>query len=189
MNRITYSHPEWQRIKDEVDTKFHYDFNFIQHNLVNKMLKGADFENIVNPSFNMLMKNYVFDRIDKEEWLEEYFENIGEKSKEINIKDDEFDSFCEWAKCNKYSKVMDLWDENEHYPMWNTLYEVRSDYLSDKLLHCIDELYEIGFGVMEGGEHFNTLLFVSGAGYNFMQKHWIPLYTKVLGYVDEDVKK
>ena len=84
------------------------------------------------------------------------------------------DSFIDFMK-EKYKdeiqeKVYDSAQEN--YPMWSTCFEFRHEPSEETIKAAIDA----GFGIIEGLEDFNTLLFVSGCGYSFYGAHWIPMY-------------
>lgn len=60
---------------------------------------------------------------------------------------------------------------DNNYPMWNTLFEFKEQPSKEIVQAAINA----GFGVIEH-EDFNTMLFVSGAGYSFYSAHWIPFY-------------
>lgn len=72
-------------------------------------------------------------------------------------------------------------ESRENYPMWNTLFEFRSEPPAEWIEHA----KECGFGVIEAFGDFNTTLFVSGCGYSFYGQHWIPLYMKCIHGVAE----
>ena len=80
-----------------------------------------------------------------------------------------------------YDIVMDS-KQGENYPMWNTCFEFRYE-PSEELIQCA---LKAGFGIIEGMDDFNTLLFVSGCGYSFYGAHWIPMY---LAYYEEEAKE
>ena len=82
-----------------------------------------------------------------------------------------------------YNEAMDYWTEQENYPMWGTLFEAKDQFMCNWILKHIDELYDIGIGVMDGGDYFNAMLFIAGAGYSFYEAHWIPLYVDLLKWV------
>jgi hypothetical protein len=81
-------------------------------------------------------------------------------------------------------EIKEWWLEKEHYPMWSTLFEARDKFMSDKLNNLSDKLYQLlGLGVMNGGEWFNNMLFMTSAGHNFYTSYWMPFYCEILGYV------
>lgn len=174
---MTYENPKYEKIASTVNEYFNHDFNFLKYDVVNKIFDDSVYDNIVNPSFKIIMEECMEDSTEADDWLKEYCRITSRNIKGVTIK---HEGFCEWVKDFKYSDVMELWQETEHYPMWNTLYEAKDKYLGDKLLNSVDELYKIQIGVMQGGEDLNTLLFIPGAGYDFYQAHWVPLYTEVL---------
>ncbi|MHA2218080.1 MAG: hypothetical protein ACXACY_19265 [Candidatus Hodarchaeales archaeon] len=95
------------------------------------------------------------------------------------------DSFEDYIKENFSDEVEEKNHNNngDNYPMWNTCFEFRHEPSERVIQAAIDA----GFGVIEGVDEFNTLLFVSGCGYSFYGAHWIPMYLN-LPY-NEDLKK
>jgi hypothetical protein len=74
------------------------------------------------------------------------------------------------------------YEEEPTYPMWSTLFEARSEYMSDKLKEYKNELADLGIYLLEIKET-NTIMFICGCGYDFYEKHWGPLYRDVLKLV------
>ena len=74
--------------------------------------------------------------------------------------------------------------EEMPYPMWSTLFEAKDQMLSDMLYEKVNELADIGIYLMQVDET-NVMLFINGAGYNFYDSHWIPLYRDVLQWIKE----
>lgn len=64
------------------------------------------------------------------------------------------------------------------YPMWNTLFEAKDNFLSDKLKYNVNELAKIGIYLMQV-EETQAMMFICGAGYDFYHFHWISLYRDV----------
>jgi hypothetical protein len=60
--------------------------------------------------------------------------------------------------------------------MWNTCFEFKENESEEVIQAAIDA----GFGIIEGMDDFNTLLFVSGCGYSFYGAHWIPMFLELL---------
>ena len=185
MKRISYNHPNFRKIKDEVSERFERDFNYIQLDVIKKVMDDCEYENIAMPSFSIIASEYMSNYGNEEELREEYAKTEGIEANEIDEAD-----FFEWLEDNKYSEVSDSYMESENYPMWNTVFEARDSYLSKWIEKNVDELYNIGIGVMLGGDNFNNMLFISGCGYDFYEAHWIPLYTQLLEWVkvDEEIK-
>lgn len=107
-----------------------------------------------------------------------------EKAQELKRRVEEWvDRRFNFIQLSVYEELTDncLWDyiretEDEgceNYPMWGTVFEWRSQ--SDAS-YFADKAVEVGFGIIEGLESFNTTLFIEGAGYSFFGAHWIPLY-------------
>lgn len=75
-------------------------------------------------------------------------------------------------------------EEEALYPWWNTLFEANSQFMSELLIEKVNELNEIGIHLMQV-EETNAMMFIMGAGYNFYDAHWIPLYRDVFKWVKE----
>lgn len=127
MKKISYDHPEYNRIRRETERVFNSTFNCISLDVVEKYYDGLLFEYIKTPS-----------NLDKDE---------------------------------------------EHYPMWNTVFEAKDECINNLISKHVDELNEIGLGVITGKDSMNSMLFVNGAGYDFYEAHWIPLFTQLIKWV------
>ena len=103
-----------------------------------------------------------------------YFDNFEELTKQLQedkITIEDITEMKEWEGL--------IEDEmSSHYPMWNYVFLAKSVYTTEDIVAKVDELYSIGLGVFEHKEE--TGIFVPGAGYNFYDKHWIPLYENIL---------
>ena len=96
-----------------------------------------------------------------------------------------------WDSLTKEEKsevISDFYLESEHYPMWNTIFEATDDFISDKIMEDIDGLYKLGIGVIAPTDFTGACLFIAGAGYNFYDAHWIPLFIH-WEWIDEKEKK
>ena len=77
-------------------------------------------------------------------------------------------------------------DEEPLYPMWGTVFEASSSFVSDKLLQHTDQLAELGIYLMNGFEELNACCFIAGAGYDFYEAHWIPMM-QLFGWIPDDL--
>lgn len=261
--KIPYSHPRYNDIKDEANTRFDRDFNQVDLSVAEKSNKEGELRDfITRPSFRVLALEWLGKLRDSDErevytdYLEErspepdeddlvkeaiaagdvvidedsdqegmwYFKINGEGSDisysseeeaeeavgeilgkqwyalraalidrlicenpeildEISMPDDvDQDDFYEWLEAEKEDEVIQEFDESEHYPMWSTLFEAKDNFLSRKVAESVDELYELGIGVIEHPD-FNSMLFIGGAGYDFYEAHWIPMYI-MFGWIE-----
>lgn len=77
-------------------------------------------------------------------------------------------------------KVVDYYDvEVERYgwlPMWGTLWTFGEDLDVDWARNNPEILAECGFRIFEDYETGDIYIGIDGAGYNFYEAHWIPLY-------------
>lgn len=60
---------------------------------------------------------------------------------------------------------------DENYPMWNTLFLTNSPSID------ADILWQNGMGMIDS--EWGNLIFFSGAGYDFYESHWIPLFKQL----------
>ena len=91
----------------------------------------------------------------------------------------------EWYE--KWDVITGQDDEWPEFPMWGTLFSP-DEWLDET---WIDEhreaVLECGFTILENYERGQILLGIDGAGYDFHDAHWIPLYEKRgLQWHDED---
>lgn len=140
-------------------------FNFVQLEVLEKIAgDNGLFEYIRQdkPDYNDFISNYQLDK----EYKDYLKENGLKKSKDLLVE------FCE-----QHHKFDDWRSEQEqnNYPMWNTCFEFKES-ISDEIREAAQKA---GFGIIEGLDPFNTILFVSGAGYSFYGAHWIPLFLEL----------
>ena len=147
-------------LKNEV-SKWVDGFNYIQIHVLDKMCDNTVYEYIRSeePDYQEFIRNYGLHSEFKKATEEE-----AEQADEETLRD-----FCEGEPS---------WDNFEceqrdaNYPMWNTCFEFKEDPSEEILQSAVDA----GFGIIEGLDEFNPLLFVSGCGYSFYGAHWMPLY-------------
>lgn len=78
-------------------------------------------------------------------------------------------SSCEHETEDNTSEKYDL-------PMWGTMWTFGTSLDSDWVLENLEIMRECGFFVYESDE-LGILIGIDGAGYDFYESHWIPLYT------------
>jgi hypothetical protein len=77
-------------------------------------------------------------------------------------------------------------DPEPLYPMWGTVFEASSSFVSDKIDELIEELADLSIYVMQGLDELNSCLFIAGAGYDFYHEHWIPMML-LFGWIPENL--
>lgn len=131
------------------------------------------FDNSFNSiSFELLKEAVGEDSII--DYIERPSDEIIEAEAKSNFCDDK-----EWEKLSedrKEEEIDSYYFDSEHYPIWGTVFEAKDELLSDKIMRDIDGLYKIGIGVISPTDNANACLFIAGAGYNFYDAHWIPLF-------------
>lgn len=159
--------------------KFSNEFNFIQLDVVKTYLESNDeylIESIRQPEED---QDYFGEYFDNYNLWDDYSEYLKD-----NEEEDTTETRSDFAKdeTDNFEEYQDQ-KQDENYPMWNTLFEFKHSTSEEVIQAAI----ESGFGVIES-DHFNTILFVSGAGYSFMSEHWIPFYLR-LPWVDAEKYK
>ena len=121
--------------------------------------------------------NYLnFELLKKAVGEDKIFDLIQRPSNEIIKKDMNEEDFKGKTEEEKEEAIDEFYSENEHYPMWSTIFEAKDNFISEKIIEDIDGLYELGIGVIAPTDDTNACLFIAGAGYNFYDAHWIPLF-------------
>jgi hypothetical protein len=181
------------------------EFNYIQFSVLEKVSKNMLFEYIRQEEVNEEVLDRVYFDLDTEEktdaitdfieqnFFDFEFENftvsrafaakVIDMSGGVDDVNDNIhsllpggqvseDDFSDYIKEQHSDKIEDELNQSENYPMWSTCFEFRHEPSEDTIQAAINA----GFGVIEGLDDFNTLLFVSGCGYSFFGAHWIPMY-------------
>jgi len=120
------------------------------------------FENILYPSDEIIYEEYIQDLDEKHE----HEKKILDMPKEEILKSEEFDTY----KRESYPE-----------PVWGTVFGVDEFFVNSAYMN-VDKLYKLGLGVIDHDTGY--YIFVSGAGYDFYEHHWIPLF-KQLGWIKE----
>ena len=74
----------------------------------------------------------------------------------------------------------------EHFPMWGTMWAFESNWDNDWLEENIQTMANCGFRIYES-EDYRYIFGIDGAGYDFYEEHWIPLY-KAMGLHWHDIE-
>ena len=204
MRKVNYEHPQYRAIESKVRDQLDHDFNQITVDVVRAYLGNTnnhqDFisrdinEQIQQPSFHVMAGEWLYDQ-DRESIVREYADDLGigeQIPDSVDLSTGPLtDEFIDWLDINYEGEINDYFHESEHYPMWNTMFEARDSWLNDWISDHVDELYELGIGVIEGEGDLNHMLFFSGCGYDFYEAHWIPLYiargyTPVIDLIGEE---
>ena len=65
--------------------------------------------------------------------------------------------------------------KTDFLPMWGWVWQMTDICDIDWLENNLEEVAECGFSIYESDE-FGVFIGIDGAGYNFYEKHWLPLY-------------
>lgn len=155
-----------QDVRAEATRLFHYNFNDLSFDLFQKAMsvdnKTID-ELIISPSDDVIEKTAR-----------------------------DLETTRDWDRMTLYQKEDAQSDAMaDHYPCWSTIFETKDSFLSDKIIENIDKLYDLGIGVIAATDHTFACLFIAGAGYDFYDVHWIPMFEmfKWLDVKEIDKKK
>lgn len=167
MKKLTPLKIELNDEKSQAEYYFKREFNTIPLDLLKE-----DYE-IINPSDELILEYYFDDYGNKDELIKDYLKENKIKKKEFNvnhfnqtiIKSDEFENY----KFEDFSL--------NHSPMWGYVFHCPNFYINSQYMNT-DMLYELGIGVLEH-EDIGYCLFIGGAGYDFYEAHWIPLFKKL----------
>ena len=142
------------------------EFNFIQLHVIETMAQdqGIELFELIEQSTDYMeyIRNYNLE----EEYEQYLIDEEMEDSEEMQ------QSFCE-------DQVgFDSWENEQqcqNYPAWNTLFEFKYEPTEE----ILNAARSAGFGIIQGLDYFNCLLFVTGAGYSFYSHHWIPMFLEL----------
>ena len=149
--------------RDKASILFDRNFNNLSFELFKKAVgEGAEIDLIQSPSHEKILEKYKEDVKDDRD----------EKEK---ISDEELLNAC-----------LERYQESKHYPMWSTIFEAKDNFLSEKIMNDIDGLYDLGIGVIGPTDDTLACLFIAGAGYDFYNAHWIPLF-KHWDWIKEEI--
>lgn len=143
------------------------EFDAVPYEMVRRSIIGDEFEyfdnfiELTTPSVGGYVTFVGVDGCDNGEIIEVDIEN--EKVKVLDSYEKE-----QWADMDT------LYEDKDILPMWGTMWIV--DNLGYRMNdeNFIQKLSEIGFRVYD--TEFGYMLGVDGAGYDFYEAHWIPLY-------------
>jgi hypothetical protein len=103
------------------------------------------------------------------------------------LNESELVQFYDYLFGKGYARTLEEIKNNpDNYPLHGTCFEIRESPDSWTSRQIIANAEKADLGVISDLEYFNSLLFISGSGYNFYRAHWIPLY--LLCYEEEKEK-
>lgn len=109
------------------------------------------------------------------EWVREF--NAIPQSVIIKICELDIDSVYELTTPDEYDDFL---------PMWSTMWTFGESLDEDWARENIEIMQDCGFRVYENDD-FGIIFGIDGAGYNFYESHWIPLYkARELKWHDEN---
>lgn len=196
------------KLKNRVSRWVRDNFNFIQMGILEKVaqsngsfisehIRPIEYSEVIEKIWNEYYNEDEIIKI-KMTWCEdnlsfEEMEEINKANEDSNISreefcklldkqfklpdDDEAEDFYNFLCENGFREdtLNELRYDSENYPMWNTCFELVSE--SETI---INEAPKCGFGIITDlDDDLNTILFVAGAGYDFYEAHWTPLFLRV----------
>lgn len=164
-----------RELKKAVESWQNKTFNFIQLEVVEKVLDNMLFEHIV-PKENLAdyVEDYFHDNLSKEEQFDIIADVISWAEVDKPSQKDINEYLLEVYKDEVRSYMEDTISV-ENYPIWNTLFEFREIVPQEWL----NKAQEFGIGLVERTEYFNNMLFMTSCGHSFYSSYWIPLYLSI----------
>lgn len=83
----------------------------------------------------------------------------------------------EWNEGRDYTALTRLTpydDGDDFFPMWGTMWQFHENIDEEWARNNIDVMNELGFTVYDSD--YGLFFGIDGAGYDFYESHWIPLY-------------
>lgn len=162
-------------LRDKAEKFSNLDFNFITQSVLEKMSDNMLYSFIRQQDDTSIVEEFLHNYSLTDEFDDYYSINYeaDEPRTELNS-EDELTKMIEFVS-EEYEQDFESYrheQQDSNYPMWNTCFEFRFEPSEETIQAAIDA----GFGVIEGLEDFNTILFVAGCGYSFYGAHWIPLF-------------
>jgi hypothetical protein len=164
-------------LENKVNDWVNKSFNFIQLDVVEKYCDNQLMEYIRNYSIEEMFEDWL-SQMDSLEIIQKWAdENDKQPFNEEVVNYELKNHFLEFYTESEWDEFKDWCIEEEHYPMWNTLFEFRDGYFNSE--ENIEKCMSVGLGVIEGLDSFNNILFMTSAGHSFNSAYWIPLYLKI----------
>lgn len=149
------------------------EFNSIPQSLLEK---AYSFDEIYEMELTPIPKKYECDSC-QEEFDKDFYDNYAVE----NVNGDKLcptclEDFEDHEECDAYIVVEDDYENHEYgLPMWGTLWSFSTSLDDDWVKNNLETVAECGFKVFESDE-VGVFIGINGAGYDFYESHWIPLY-------------
>ncbi len=158
--------PEWNKIEKDVKERIDHDFNEVR------------LENL-----SKVNENWVEDVVTVEPSMEDVKDYFGDSK----MSDEEFE------EAHGESEIDDAkieLQDGQREIMWGTVFESRDSRMTDLIMeHKEAIINDVGFNIIDmrhsdedGAYSEGVFLGVNGAGYDFYDAHWMPLY-RLFGWV------
>lgn len=167
MNKSQDNLSRASRLRDEAQDWYLRTFNEIPLSVV-ELVAESDHQELCE----LIRRPSVEDSV--EEWARENGDVSYEDLQAEHQEEAADVSFVEYIASQYEYAIQDWIDSQEHYPIWGTCFEFRSDPPAD----WVDHAESVGLVVIEGLEPFETILGAATAGHSFYESYWIPLYLK-----------
>ena len=159
---------KFETAREQAEYYFDREFNAVPFELLKPRLDNYEAE-ILYPSDDVFLEDFK---------NENDIDDFNEKVVLGEYDNSEFDEFLKETDEFKSFKDDRLTD---YYPMWNWVFSAPQFYIDSDYMD-VDKLYQLGIGVIDDPTGY--YLFISGAGYDFYDAHWIPLFRE-LGWIKE----
>lgn len=158
------------KLNNNIQGFLNQEFNFVNKKVLETCRNN--FENfIVKPSFHLLASKWLDNNLDIQKEVKKFFTSLDlkEHSQELGY------SLQDYLGDNYNDEIMYFYQKQKHKPINSDFLEIRDTDFELWALNHSDELFDIGIGVIESNRLFKTMLFISNAGLNFNNSHWLQL--------------
>ena len=157
-------------LRKSIPTPYSPEYNELEKNVKNRM--AHDFNEIRLENLQKVDENY--------------YENIiTTEPTDAELKDNGYD-VKEMSESEIEDAKHELMDQQREI-MWSTIFEAKDNHLAEKIVENSDDLIsKAGLTIIdnrhnnEGEYQTGVFIGINGAGYDFYQQHWIPMY-KIFG--------
>lgn len=157
----------YETLKDACSAWVH-EFNRVPGSALEKLSRFDDSVREITPPSRYDRISVVFN------------EHAGEKGEIVETNVDNIDGLYKIRLDNgeeieKYTDDIEVIDKEGWLPMWSTMWTFSESIDEEWCEMHKQEVADCGFRIYES-EDFGIVLGIDGAGYDFYESHWIPLY-------------
>lgn len=160
---------KFDTIKEACQLWVERDMNQVPMSVVEKLMQVSDYSDITE-----ITPPSKYDRVeifsgDYDGESGEIVKHLGNTEYLVQLNNSEYDEPVE--VCEDYFDVQ----RDDVLPMWGTMWEFKDICDKEWLENNLQAVANCGFRIYES-EDYGYLIGIDGAGYDFYEAHWLPLY-------------